>query len=206
MKDFILKDIYESNHEVIEYVWKNGSKVHDGKDILREILNVSISVDNPNLPRWDDIDNKYKDKITWMRKNFFEDKPVLNWGYSYGQRLCKYMGVNQIEEIYHKLLKNPDSKSATISLMYPPEDVKHSPCVNVMDFKIRNNTLMMNVFMRSQDAGNKMFADLFCYTEILESIKERLSLKYSKLNVYIMSLHIYQKDFMEEESNGGINQ
>lgn len=43
--------------------------------------------------------------IEWMKNNFFSDKNVLDWGYSYGQRLTNYEGINQIKNVKEKLLK-----------------------------------------------------------------------------------------------------
>ena len=64
-----------------------------------------------------------------------------------------------------------------------------------LDFKLRNDTLILNTFFRSQDICKKMYADTICLTEILNDMAETLKIKNTQLNLYIMSAHIYENDF-----------
>lgn len=179
----------------IETVFEKGKTVFDGEVKLHELLGVHIVIENPSEK--DEFIQKNGDlsMIEWMKNNFFSEKNVLDWGYSYGQRLTNYKGINQIENVKEKLLKNPESKSATICLNNPKGDEKHSPCINILDFKLRNNTLILNTFFRSQDICKKMYADAICLTEILNDMAETLKIKNTQLNLYIMSAHIYENDF-----------
>ena len=181
--------------KAIKMVIENGKTAYDGEVELQEMLGIHIVIDNPSEN--DDKKQKKGDQsmIEAMKKNFFTDQNVLDWGYSYGQRLTNYEGINQIENIKEKLLKNPESKSATICLNKPKEDKKHSPCINVLDFKLRDNKLILNTFFRSQDICKKMYADAICLTLILNDMAKTLKIENTELNLYIMSAHIYKKDF-----------
>ncbi len=182
--------------KAMEEVYNNGTPIKDSEQNLRELLSVLVSVDEPTV-----IDEEIKihgdvNMISWMNDNFLSLKEVDNWGYSYGQRMYDFDGhYNQFEKIAEKLIKNPESKSATISFMYPGHDDKHMPCIVALDFKIRNGRLNGSAFFRSQDAGKKFYADIMCMGEILRRLAERINLLVGELNIFIASLHIYENDF-----------
>ena len=93
------------------------------------------------------------------------------------------------------MIKNPESKSATISFMHPGYDDKHMPCIVSMDFKIRNDKLNGNAFFTSQDACKKFYADIMCMGEILNIVSKQIKVKVGELNILIAYLHIYENDF-----------
>lgn len=197
MENYFIKgdSIGEAWKKAIETIIENGMTIFDGDEKLYEVLGLQIKVVNPSE---NDIIIEKKGDLTmieWMKKNFFSKDNVLNWGYSYGKRLMDYQGINQLENIKKKLLNNIESKSATITLNCPLEDKKHSPCINILDFKVRNNTVILNTFFRSQDICKKMYADAVCLTIILNDIADALHIKNKELNLYIMSAHIYENDF-----------
>lgn len=178
----------------INLVYKNGNSIKDGSEVLKEVLNVSINIKYPL--KSDKILDKYSNSkmISWMENNFLEEKPVLDWGYSYGQRLFNYNGINQIQEIIKKLQNNPDSKSATATLTDPPNDKKHTPCIVSLDFKIRDNKLLTSAFFRSQDVGKKMYADIISIGKISQIISNNLKIPAGEINLFIVSLHLYEQD------------
>lgn len=75
----------------------------------------------------------------------------------------------------------------------------HSPCINILDFKVRDNTVILNAFFRSQDICKKMYADALCLTIILNNMAKKLEIENTELNLYIMSAHIYEKDLKKGE-------
>lgn len=177
-------------------VYHNGNPIKDGEQNLKELLNVLIAVENPIII--DEEIKKFGDvsMIEWMDNNFLSLNPVNDWGYSYGQRMYKFNGdYNQFEKIVEKLKKNPESKSATICFAHPGNDNKHSPCIITLDFKIRNNKLNANAFFRSQDAGKKFYADIICMGKIMNLVSTEINVPVGELNIFISSLHIYEKDF-----------
>lgn len=195
MDNYITKNsIGEAWKESLKLIYEQGKNIYDGEDKLYEVLGLHIEIENPDEN--DSFIQKYGDlsMIEWMKKNFFSNDNVLNWGYSYGQRLKDYNGINQLENVIEKLQKNIESKSATICLNNPNEDKKHSPCINILDFKVRDNKVILNTFFRSQDICKKMYADAICLTIILNDISKALNIENTELNLYIMSAHIYEND------------
>ena len=129
-----------------------------------------------------------------MLNNFGKTTEVDDWGYSYGQRLYDFKGVNQIKYVISRLKSNHESKSATISFMFPPEDIKHIPCIIAIDFKIRDKKLIVTSFFRSQDIGKKFYADAIAINSIAEKISRSLSIRHQEFLFFIKSAHIYLND------------
>lgn len=175
-------------------VWSCGNFVTDKNKTLKELLNIIIEIENPI--KIDKIITQFGNlsMIKWMDKNFLDKVPINEWGYSYGQRMVDFGGINQIQNIKNKLLNSPDSKSATITLMDPPNDKKHMPCICILDFKVRKQRLFTSAFFRSQDAGTKIYADILSIGKIIQTICKELNLKIGPLTIFIASLHIYLED------------
>jgi thymidylate synthase len=170
-------------------------EVMDGKTTLKELLHVTVTVDNPAVE--DRIVRELGDPgmLEWMRRNFFGTEPVAGWGYSYGQRIFGTDGRNPISGIIEKLKKNPESKSATIGLMDAEGDALHMPCITTLDFKIRDGRLHTTAFFRSQDAGKKLYADVICLGEIAERVAKGAGVANGPLHLIIASLHAYETDW-----------
>lgn len=166
-------------------------------EVIKELLNVLITVARPSLD--DPIIKRFgkKERIDFMKKNFFSMRSVKGFGYSYGQRLFKYNNINQIEWIIKRLCKDHTAKSATINLMKPGFDNRHVPCLTMLDFKIRNKALMVSVFLRSQDIFKKMYADMVCIAELQQLVAQSLEVKTGSLTFFIVSAHIYRADFAQ---------
>jgi len=194
MKQIIAKTAGLAWQSALKYVSTEGHSIKDGEKDLKEVMNVFLTVEEPNQS--DIILEKFADQtmIDWMRKNFLSLEPVANWGYSYGQRFTDYYGIDQIAGIIEKLKKNLESKSATITLMDPKGDGGHMPCIVALDFKIREGKLMTTAFFRSQDVGKKIYADIICLGEISKKIADAVGITNGDLNILIVSLHLYEED------------
>ncbi|MDD4352886.1 MAG: thymidylate synthase [Candidatus Nanoarchaeia archaeon] len=180
--------------DALKLIKYKGNSVYDGEIKLKEIINLIFEIENP-LEN-DEIIKKFGDEamIKFMFSNFLEQEPVLNWGYSYGQRIFNFENIDQLEDIKQKLKKNTESKSATLCLMNPPKDKNHSPCINVLDFKIRDGHLILTAFFRSQDIGKKFYADALCITHLGKMITKEFENIPIKLVMNIVSAHIYEPD------------
>lgn len=135
---------------------------------------------------------------------YFEDednKGILNG--AYGERLRNWKGVDQLEEVYKKLKKDPYSRQAMAIIFDPERDNKiHSnggyskdiPCTNLFNFQIRNNKLNMNVVMRSNDLHKGFIYDAHNFMIIQNILAGWLGVEVGKYEHVALSLHIYQAD------------
>jgi thymidylate synthase len=175
---------------------KGGTTVDDGIE-LSERINVIVDINFPITPVDEDEflqENMDPEKVEWMDDNFHSMEPVEGWGYSYGSRFRDFGGENQIDYVKSKLTEKPTSKSATISLMNPPEDRKHVPCICTLDFKLRDG-LVMTAFFRSQDIGKKFYADMIALKKIMDEVADHLDVDKNQMEIHIASAHIYENDY-----------
>jgi thymidylate synthase (methanogen type) len=180
--------------KIFNEVYQHGKTLNNNnKGQIKELIDLLVVMQNVEK---DSFIRKHGDKkiIKWMKDNFGKIIPVENWGYSYGQRLYNFLGVDQIEVVIKKLKKNPNSKSATINLMLAPNDKKHVPCLAVLDFKIRSNKLITTAFFRSQDVGKKFYADGLAIKEVSKKIAKKISVPLGEFVLFIKSAHFYVND------------
>lgn len=186
----------EAWKKAMKLVMSNGSLITDGEEFLKECLHLVILIGNPL--KNDKILKKFADKklLKFMERNFLKCEPISNLGYSYGSRIFDFRGINQVDEVVKKLSKKPESKSATIILSDPYYDFHgHSPCVSLLDFKIRKRNLITTAFLRSQDIGKNIYADIIMIGRVSKIIADRLEIKLGPLILFIASAHIYKKDW-----------
>lgn len=196
MKIIERNTIGEAWEEAFDYIMKNGSKIKDEEQELIELLHLNLIINEPNEldPIAETQDNQMRD---WMKENFSTVKkvPELNNSWSYGWRLYEYQGKNQIEWVINKLKKKPESKSATISMLIKPDVESYVPCVSLLDFKIRNKTLLLTVTCRSLDMGKKSIHNFCNLAKIAKDVASNLEIPHNKLYIHITSAHIYKDDW-----------
>ena len=102
----------------------------------------------------------------------FSDDGVTLSG-AYGPRF-----VSQLDFVVNRLLEDPDSRQATLTLWVPnPRPSKDIPCTVAMDFKVRGGLLHAQVFMRSSDVWLGLPYDIFAFTCMAEQVREHLIIR-----------------------------
>ncbi|MFL6234713.1 MAG: thymidylate synthase [Thermoanaerobaculia bacterium] len=172
-----------------------GEEVQDAQQgTILEILSPQLEIPLVSFP--DSIVSSLgsEEMIESMRRNFFSVQPVSTWGFSYGERLFAVGGRNQVEWAASRLQRDPNTKSATISLLDPAQKFEHIPCVAAIDLKIRADRLRMHSFLRSSDVFRKFYADAACILELGQKLVGPLSVSGIDLIFSIASAHLYLKD------------
>ncbi|MBD3253705.1 MAG: hypothetical protein GF383_01355 [Candidatus Lokiarchaeota archaeon] len=186
--------------ESIEEAWKrvrdlvlaNGQKVFDEGRELSEVLNISIQIASPLAENEININQNTKMK-SWMEDNFSKIKKIkeLDNSWSYGWRLYNFQGTDQIEWVINKLKAKPESKSATITMLQKAGAEPYVPCVSLLDFKIRNNSLYVIATCRSLDIGQKALYNFYSLRQVAEKVMKALNLTQMIFHIHINSAHIY---------------
>ncbi|MHA2295364.1 MAG: thymidylate synthase [Candidatus Hodarchaeales archaeon] len=188
-----VESIVDGWERLKNYIIKEGSIAYDGAESLTEILDLYLIVKKPEKSAEESpiINPEMKN---WMMSNFKEIKtvPELHNAKSYGWRLYNNNG-NRINWVIDKLRNNIWTKSATVSLILP-DDKKYIPCVSLLDFKIRENTLLLSVTCRSLDVGKKALYNFYALSDIAHEIATTINVKDINLKILILSAHVYQKD------------
>ncbi len=121
------------------------------------------------------------------------------WDYTYHDRIAK-----QLPFVYDELKRNPDSRRAVIDIRDWQTDTKHgnmSPaCLQHIHFFIRNAKLQMKVMMRSNDAPEATFMNMFAFIMLQNRIAGDFSVGTGIYTHRANSFHCYEKDFKLLES------
>ena len=116
------------------------------------------------------------------------------WSYTYHSRIAE-----QLPFIYEELRRNPFSRRAVIDVRDWKADTKKgndSPaCLQHMHFLIRDGMLHLKVLMRSNDAPEAAFMNMFAFIMLQKKVAEELDAKTGTYTHRANSFHCYEKDF-----------
>lgn len=117
--------------------------------------------------------------------------------YTYHDRLFEYdydgLYEDQIKNIICKLKEEPTSRRAQAITWYPHEDLKsdNPPCLQRMQFLIRNNRLNLDVNFRSNDCLSAMNQNMYAFVKLQEYVANMLGVEVGIYSHYITSAHMY---------------
>ena len=128
-----------------------------------------------------------------MKEKYATCGLVGDYKIDYGSYIYNNNGINQIEWVIDRIKHKPETKSATISLHKPGEDML--ACLSILDFKYRNGVLDMNVVYRSQNIYWSHPGNMLALRQIQKDVADELNLKMGKVDLVVFSAHIYESDF-----------
>lgn len=124
--------------------------------------------------------------------------------YTYGSRMRRYFGVDQVQKAVDELLNEKFSRRAVINLLDPKVDCnsKNPPCLNHCWFRIQNNRLHLISTIRSNDmfeawpenAFGLRMLQFLVYKSIINKYPE---VKLGNLVIHSQSAHIYDDSWDE---------
>lgn len=113
------------------------------------------------------------------------------------------MIMQQMYYVVHTLLKDPDTRQATMSIWRPnPTASKDIPCTVAMSFMLREGKLNMHVYMRSSDAWLGIPYDVFSFSMVCAQVCARYNLARAlnanaimpgRLYITMASSHLYDE-------------
>ena len=194
----------EAWERAVTLVMNCGSNhVDERRNLTREILNLTVRIMKP-------LDRTIPKEFPWKKEQLdIYAKQYLNplndkgFVYTYGERIG-----NQIDYAIDMMNEHPETRRATIVLRRYSDILEESaPCLTVINFEIRENTLYTTVFFRSHDINQAAFANYYGIGAIIEktlndlneyvmysshTLDEALARKVSAgpLTVYSISAHI----------------
>jgi thymidylate synthase len=193
IKSESIRDAWSSAFQTI---LTEGYEIFDESVKLKECLDLFLSITKPlkDIENIEEVDREYEE---WMQNNFeqVERVPKLKNCWSYGWRLYNYNGIDQVQWVIDRLKSKPESKSATISMLQVAGSESYIPCVSLLDFKIRNNQLLLSVTARSLDFGKKAIFNFINLAKIAEKVAQSIGISSFHLNIHVISAHVYEKDW-----------
>ncbi|MBC3211964.1 thymidylate synthase [Serratia fonticola] len=207
---------------VFEAILSEGMDVQTSRGLTKEIMGIHIILTNPicRISRtesrgkiftclgeliWYLAGNGDIDHISYYLGKYresAESSGMING--AYGPRLFYMNGeINQLDNVIRLLQKRNTTRRAAIQL-FDANDIAHHfndvPCTVGLQFAIRNDSLDMFTFMRSNDARAGLVHDIFAFTMLQEMVARTLQLRLGIYRHYAASLHIYDKDIPLIES------
>ena len=199
--------IRASYEDLVKEVLKNGEDMitEDGQK-CREIRNTVIEITNPKLksispkyPLGKKAVENYTNNLLYGSENTFS--------YDYHSRLFKYPlegdKINQIDFIVDKLKEQQNSRRCVAITWQPDIDIEVSkkdrgsvPCLQFVQFLIRDNKLYQTVLFRSNDLFVAYHANAIGLIALGEMVAEKVGVDYGTYTHHSVSMHIYvNRDF-----------
>ena len=126
-----------------------------------------------------------------MEKVFFaEGSNAL--GHSYSKLMRGPAGRSDLEDVISLLRAEPASKRAVVTLCASGNG--KVPCINVIEFLIREGELRTIYFARGQDAFKKFHADALCIGKMACRVAREVEVPAGRVSGFIGSSHIYHED------------
>jgi thymidylate synthase len=121
----------------------------------------------------------------------------------YGPRLLNWGGVNQIENVISTLRQKPSSRRAVIQI-FDHEDLsevhKEIPCTCTLQFIVREGSLHLIAYMRSNDIYLGLPHDIFAFTMLQELVARSLGVGLGRYTHFVGSLHLYEKNKLKAKA------
>ena len=140
---------------------------------------------------------------TWnpLMKKYSGD--TENYYGAYGERLKYNFDINQIEQAYDTLSRNPNSRQAVLQIWDVKKDLpkidgkpnsEDIPCNISSILKIRNNKLEWSQIMRGNDLFRGTPYNFIQFTTLQEIMAGWLNIDIGEYFYFTDSLHIYESD------------
>ena len=113
------------------------------------------------------------------------------WAYTYHQRMGE-----QIDKVVEELKRNPYSRRAVITIRRPEDiDMSDPPCLQHIQYFIRDRHLDCCVLFRSNDAPQAAFMNAYALIQLQARIADRLGVLVGTYCHRANSYHCYEKNF-----------
>lgn len=191
-------------HElIVAYIYRNGYErvTVDGEKTL-EIDGSCIIIDHPltqpmiseRAPFGEQFAREYASQILNGTKSAFD--------YTYHDRLFEwktcfsdFIPIDQIEYIVQDLCATTATRRAVASLWIPSDDIlkKNVPCLNLLQCKVVDNKLCMDVVFRSNDMCSAFGQNAFGLVMLQRYIADRVGIEMGRYKHISLIPHIYIK-------------
>jgi len=156
-----------------------------------ELLGVSVTFHAAS--KADDVLERFADSqmVAEMQKVFFSEG-ANSLGHSYAKLICGPGGRHDLQDVVSLLKSEPLSKRALVT--FSNRGGMKVPCINAVQFLVRNQAVQIMYFARGQDVFRKFYADALCLGTMAETVAAGLGLSPGTARGFIGSSHVYHKD------------
>jgi thymidylate synthase len=174
--------------------------LHSGTRLANEGVEVlGVQVGFPAHSESDPIVQKFGDRqmLAEMEKVFFEQTPN-SLGHSYANLMHGPDGRQDLADVIDLLRAEPASKRAVVT--FCGKGGGKVPCINAIQFLVREGAVHAIYFARGQDAFRKFYADAHCLAKMTRTVARGLALPPGNIQGFIGSSHLYDADRLAIDS------
>jgi len=131
--------------------------------------------------------------IAQMHSVFVSDAPNA-LGHSYAKVMRGPDGRNDLRDIIDLLRAERWSKRAVLTFCGLGNG--KVPCINAVQFLVRNDKVEASYFARGQDVFRKFYADGFCLAAMVRSVAAGLGVPAGRMTGFVSSSHVYNIDML----------
>lgn len=187
-------------HDVLTF-GKTSDTQYGSQKELRSVVSVITKIDDTDLYR---LNDSYLATVTeqqfqnYYRTNFATSDLIIDAAYTYGNRIRRH---DQLTDLCHKLVTDPDTRAAVISLWDYCTDAKklaNNPCLTQLSFRLFEQKLFVTAIFRSHDVWSAYRLNLISIWTLANEVLNVLSTNgvqvtgLGDLTVISDSAHIYQ--------------
>ncbi|AEH06866.1 thymidylate synthase [Methanothermococcus okinawensis] len=199
--EYLVEKILKDGEDMIT---EDGQRCRELRNTVIEITNPKLKSISPKYPLGKKAVEQYTNNLLYGSKNIFS--------YDYHERLFKYPvnnnEINQIEYIIDKLKEQPNSRRCVAITWQPDIDIEVSkkdygsvPCLQFVQFLIRDNKLHQTVLFRSNDLMVAFVSNALGLIALGEKVAEEVGVDYGTYTHHSVSMHIYidrDKDYIKK--------
>ncbi len=193
----IADDITEAYLKLMRIIELFGKKVNSAHGETKEVLNVFLSIKSGSLDEslLKILGESRESPEIYARSILLGEEREDS--YSYGERIRKYFGIDQLERVVEILKKSKDTRRIVISLWDPKSDLgsKNPPCIVMIGLNERDKKMFPYCIIRSNDVGRAFIKNVYAVFKILEYIGDKICSRVSQLDVFIASAHVYSDSY-----------
>lgn len=190
-------NIFDTWRKLENKVLAEGKLFQSQRNEVVELFNIHSCVRYPFIrgrhPYW--FGQKLEDYID----QFFKANDQ-GFAYTYGDRIVNYdstnqhrmVPCNQLEYIVDLLWHEPNTRRAVMSIYDPTIDmnVENIPCLNHIQYQIRDQRLTTTVVYRSHDI-DAYYENVCGLAEVSKYIAEMVDVDLGRMHIYSNNLHKY---------------
>lgn len=200
------KDAKEVWKKALKHILENGHDFIDRLDRLcRESLNLVLVIENSKeitkpIEILNSFDRWIYPPLEELKSFILNKKEIPGYYYNYGERAFNFKGLNQLDEYVIPLLKRDITNKRGIMIFYDPNrdslvTKKDTPCIVLIDFKVRNNQLHTTALIRSNDMFFGWPCNIYQTSVLQEYVRKQFGCKLGNLTTISISAHIFEEQF-----------
>ena len=192
----INKTIGQAWLEVLDIIMRFGiRKKTEYHNEMKEVINMMVVItdEDPDNITWEPFFNFTKEDLKEYIPIILTDLNIKDVEYTYGTRLRKHFGKDQIAQIIDYLKKVPHTRRAVAVTWDVKKDLKNSkaPCLDLLQFLIQDNKLYLVVYFRSNDMFDAWPRNAFALRALQNMVSKEINVPIGSLSIISCSAHIY---------------